>query len=91
MTGCLGDTGEVVLHFRYQKIMFGEIHLMNQHHFAEKLPALTPGDALACDVFGQLRGGGGWGHPGGGEARVGFYAFRDSQVLHVWHIYLHLA
>ncbi len=53
--------------------MFGEIHSMNQHDFAENLPALTPGDALAGDVFGQLRWGGGWGHPGGGEAQWGGY------------------
>ena len=50
-----GDRGEVVLHFRYSKKMFGEIHLMNQHDFAENLRDLTPGDALAGDVFGQLR------------------------------------
>ena len=30
-------------------------------------PTFDAGDALACDVFGQLRQGGGRGHPGGGS------------------------
>ena len=56
---------------------------MNQHHFGGgSFPTFDAGDALACDIFGQLRQGGGRGHPGGGEVKhpVGREAFTWSII-----------
>ena len=46
--------------------MFGEIIWWTNITLEGSFPTFDAGDALACDVFGQLRQGGGRGHPGGG-------------------------